>query len=488
MARIPVGGVIALEGVQTGDGRLIQDGAITWADLPLPLAWLQVEQHSAPADGVQVGIITELARSVGGEIRWAGFVDDQIPEGREVIRRMEAGTAPFGNRWGISIDPDDYEVELVAPNGVQDEPMVVLASGMHAAGGRGVFRLGAGTRQSIPEPQSLTESLARIRPPVRAAAGDGDSPAGTVVMEASSDEIIERATRLRIRGATLCAVPAFDGAYAELTGQSMVDGIANGVRSAAELVAASATTNLLQTDATIWNAGLIVDDAGAPILAAGFPLAPPVEWFDDPELDEPTPLTITDDGRVFGHLGTWNSCHDGFPGTRPGDRDCVMLPQDADYTYFTRRGPVMRCREGCEIPIGTLTMDTGHHRPTNHQATESHYDDTGTQVAYVTAGTDQFGPWVAGCVRPDLSAEDVVRLRASPPSVDMRPRDGKLELRAVLLVNVPGFPVERGLAASGAPEDDALRSEMRAMVYERLVDQLDPYLIGHLENQIVPTT
>lgn len=435
MALTPVGGVIALEGVQTGDGRLLAENAVTWADPPLPLSWLQVEMHSEPGDGIQIGIITELARSTGGEIRWTGFIDDEIPGGAEVLRRMEKGSAPFGNRYGISIDPDDHKVQLVAPHGEEE---VVLASGS-VRGGSAVFRLGGGTR------------------PIIAAAGDKDTPDGEVLMEASSDQVIERVTRLRIRGATLCSVPAFSGAFCELMSAETI----------------TATSGYLQvTEMHIWDTGQIVDAEGEPVLAAGFPLAPPVEWFEYPNLSGPTPLTITDEGRVFGHIGTWNSCHDGF-----ADR-CVRLPEDADYEYFTRRGPVMRCREGCEIPVGTLTMDTGHHGATNHGATDAHYDNTGAAAAYVSAGTDEWGPWVAGCVRPDLSAEDVVRLRAAPPSVDIRPRDGRMELRAVLMVNVPGFPVER-IAASAAPEDARLR---------RMEEHLAPALADALLAEIVPTT
>src|SRR5574341_208430 len=55
------------------------------------------------------------------------------------------------------------------------------------------------------------------------------------------------------------------------------------------------------------------------VTAAGV-LYPPRAWFDNPKLTKATPLRITDDGRVYGHLATWRTCHLGV-----GNR-CVMAP------------------------------------------------------------------------------------------------------------------------------------------------------------------
>jgi hypothetical protein len=44
------------------------------------------------------------------------------------------------------------------------------------------------------------------------------------------------------------------------------------------------------------------------------PLRPPREWFDLPEANDPTPLTFTADGQVFGHLALYETCHSGFQG------------------------------------------------------------------------------------------------------------------------------------------------------------------------------
>jgi hypothetical protein len=44
---VPVRGVAVNVGEQTGDGRYIVPGAVTWAELPLPFAWLvDGDQHA----------------------------------------------------------------------------------------------------------------------------------------------------------------------------------------------------------------------------------------------------------------------------------------------------------------------------------------------------------------------------------------------------------------------------------------------------------
>jgi hypothetical protein len=73
-------------------------------------------------------------------------------------------------------------------------------------------------------------------------------------------------------------------------------------------------------------------------------------------------------------------------------------------------------------------------------------------VADVVAGEDEHGIWLAGGLRPSVSAEQVRELRGASLSGDWRSIGGNLELVAALAVNVPGFPVPRvqaGLAASG---------------------------------------
>lgn len=180
--------------------------------------------------------------------------------------------------------------------------------------------------------------------------------------------------------------------------------------------------------------------------AAGAPLAPPDVWFNDPRLDRPTALTVTADGRVYGHLATWGTCHTGM--TQGGM--CVTAPHSAtDYRMF-HLGEV-ETASGAALPVGRLTLGTGHAGTRlGFRAAASHYDNTGTQVAVVRAGEDEHGIWLAGSVTPEASPEQVAALRRSPLSGDWRRVAGNLELVAALAVNSPGFPIPRPRAAADA--------------------------------------
>jgi 2'-5' RNA ligase len=184
--------------------------------------------------------------------------------------------------------------------------------------------------------------------------------------------------------------------------------------------------------------------------ASGGPDLPPVEWFTDPGLDGPTPLQIDpESGRIFGHIATWGTCHIGI------SKRCTPPPRSkSDYAYFNV-GALRALEDDAvrTVGVGHLTMNTGHASLSASMAeTMAHYDNTGTVAADVAAGEDRHGIWVAGRLRPELPEEDVHRLLAAPPSGDWRSRDGALELVGVLAVNVPGYPVPRARVASGAPE------------------------------------
>jgi hypothetical protein len=186
--------------------------------------------------------------------------------------------------------------------------------------------------------------------------------------------------------------------------------------------------------------------------AAGFaPVYPPADWFADPELAGPTALTVTRDGRIYGHAALWDSCHVGFPGR------CIAPPRSSSgYSHF-HLGEISTA-EGHEVFVGKITLASGHASTASgmtEQAARAHYDDTGTVAAYVRAGDDQYGIWLAGSVRSDLPAERLQDLRANPVSGDWR--NG--ELIAAHCVPTPGFPVPRvasRLAASAAEPPLAL--------------------------------
>lgn len=382
----PVQGVLCVEGIQTGDGRIWTPGALTWAPLPLPLAWLaDGDQHIDLTEmAPQIGVIAAIIRQ-GNVLVWTGLVDDEIPAGAELLRRMRTGSAGSGNRVGLSIDGDDWALEVVLTN--PDEVDVFML----ASGGEG---------ERLPTRTELRTMVA--------AAGEGD-PGGMVLFEDAVDELLWRFTRTRIRGATVCMVPAFAECYMELPPEE---------------------TSL------------------AASLAVARPEPPfPADWFTDPELDGPTPLTVTADGRVYGHVAAWESCHVGY-----ADR-CVAPPRsECEYAHAHTR-PAIALDDGTSVRPGSITVGTGHASlSADPDATVAHYDDTGTCAALVRYGEDAHGIWAAGVVNPTATDDQVWALRCSPVSGDWRRRDGNLELHAVLSVNVPGFPIPDAVAASAAGE------------------------------------
>lgn len=185
------------------------------------------------------------------------------------------------------------------------------------------------------------------------------------------------------------------------------------------------------------------DDAGDDTMtAAAAPLRPPPQWFEKPELDGPTRLKVTEEGRVYGHLAQWGVCHMGI-------RDaCRMAPHsNTGYRYFMD-GTVITA-DGSERPVGKITVGTGHaDLRLGYVPAADHYDNTGTVAAVVAIHEDQWGPVVAGGAVPEATQEQLAVLRRSPLSGDWRPTPHGLELVAALAVNSPGFPI-MGFTASG---------------------------------------
>lgn len=369
-------GVIAREGEMTGDGRMIEDGALRWDDLPIPLrvAFKDVGGH----DGAEVcGRIETVERRDGGDIYATGTFDLGSAVGAEAFRQVEGQMSN-----GVSIDTDDVTFRIMA-------------------------------KADIPE-DSDSES-------------DAD-PEGRVKVAAmsSSDEltVIESA---RLRAATLVAVPAFATARVYAAGQAPDKTEAEDDRggSADEPAEERPSRDSLT--------------------AAAIPTAPPEAWFKDPALPGPTALVVEDDGRVYGHIAAWGTCHIGQIGK------CVEPPTSpSNYAYF--RTGALQTAEGTSVAVGHLTMGTGHAGPRDSaNAAAEHYDNTGTVFADVAAGEDAYGIWVAGSLRPGITAEQVRVARSAPISGDWRTIRGSLELVGALAVNVPGFPVPRpqGLLASG---------------------------------------
>ena len=233
-------------------------------------------------------------------------------------------------------------------------------------------------------------------------------------------------TKARVMAVTMVPKPAFQECSIELIKQKQENGmIPDGEYS--DLPSEEETSALIACAAVV----------------AAVPVVPPRNWFSNPDLGGPTPLTVTDDGRVFGHIAAWDVNHIGLAyGTKP--------PRSrSKYAYF--HTGVVRTEDGSDMPVGQLTL-AGGHAPLQADASAAakHYDDTASAFADVHAGEDRFGIWVSGALRPSVSPEQVRAIRAAAPSGDWRPINGSLELVAVCQVNVPGFPIARARVASGS--------------------------------------
>src|SRR4051794_22740908 len=59
--------------------------------------------------------------------------------------------------------------------------------------------------------------------------------------------------------------------------------------------------------------GMIRQPAG-PLVASAIPVKPPAAWFTNPNLTQLSPLSVTADGRGFGHIASWREDHIGMNG------------------------------------------------------------------------------------------------------------------------------------------------------------------------------
>lgn len=397
-------GPITFEEQLTGDGRLIELGALGWDTLPVSIRHV-VEDVGAHMNAVVVGRILTIERREGGVIWATGDFDLGSAAGIEAARQVREGLTT-----GVSVDLDAVSFEIRVAKEVLDEM--------------------EGTAEPIEEGEEVKVER------------EADSEGRVTVVKIAADDEVTVFTEARIRAATLVAIPAFEGARIS---------IVSGTATPADTDGAEDIPTSDEDDPAPM--ALVPDQTPAPstpeaLVAAAAPSRPPSVWFADPRLSGPTPFTVDDDGRVYGHIATWGTCHIGNP---EGAGRCTEAPRTlTDYAYF-RTGETVT-DNGDRIPVGVITLDTLHARgDLGARATMAHYEDTGSGVADVSAGEDEYGIWVAGSLRPGVTADQVRVLRASPLSGDWRRIGGNLELVAALAVNVPGFPVPRpsGLVASG---------------------------------------
>lgn len=190
-----------------------------------------------------------------------------------------------------------------------------------------------------------------------------------------------------------------------------------------EILTASATEVHVST-ASIW----IEEEAPMVACAAG-PIDPPASFFARKSYRKPTPLFVTDDGEVGGHLATWE-CHVGFE-----DRCMRARPSRDGYARF-HTGAIVT-REGQHLRVGRIQVKPHAKRKMTIDETLAYYSDPKTVAAFVAIWDDDIGIACAGVTRSDAPPELLRDFYANPPSGEWR----RGELMGFSCVPLPGLPV-----------------------------------------------
>lgn len=408
-------GVLIVEGLPSGDGRQIAEGALTWRELPVALMLQTV--NAAGHDGAIIcGSIHKIERDGQNILGFGKF--DSGAAGQEALRLLSEGTMR-----GVSADIDSVVVEFLSENGDVVSIEDVMMGGVEAM-------------------EVLVEG--------------------------------------RIMGATLCPFPAFQEAHVKVISSDQPDEamVASGADYRGDVWRVSSPIGM-------WPAGgdrpaSIVASAALQSLVASaaaeeivdVPANPPAEWFGQGEMVEPQPFTVYPDGRCYGLVARFGSCHIGFT-----DR-CVDVPRTGcAYKHF--RNKSVKTEEGTLVATGPIFMDTVHpNLRLLASDAQAHYAHTGCAVADVALYENEYGIVAAGALRPGLTEAQVRTFRGSDVSPDWRKIGGRLEIVGLLSVNVSGFVVE-GLVASGAEISaargryDTVAGECTALVAAGMVHKAD---------------
>lgn len=443
---VPWHGVLAPEGIASGDGRKFAVGSLRVRPLPLPLTW-QKTSADGHSGSVTVAKIDRIER-VGNEMRATGFML-ATPEADEVIGLL----AEFG-KFGVSVDADDasFEMNEELQEVVFTDARIASASIVAIpAFAEAWVSLGEAPLDFMPETGTVVsepDALVAAHEFLDVAPGLTEDGPGWLTNPVDTDRLRDYWVRGEGAAKIGWGVPGdFNRCrinLAEYVKPQYLNGYcanrhfdALGVWPGQEATAAD-TLELAETA-----------PAEALGLVASVGTHAPSEWFVDPKFEIgdgrlvkdkagnwACPMTITEDGQVFGHIAGWKTCHNNWA------NQCVTAPHSpSDYAHY-RLGEVLTDKG--TVPVGSLTIGGGHAGPNlSMRAARQHYDDASAAFADVTVGEDEFGIWFAGWIRPGTSNEMVHAARASKLSGDWRKSPYGLDMIAALAVNTPGFTLPR---------------------------------------------
>lgn len=203
-------------------------------------------------------------------------------------------------------------------------------------------------------------------------------------------------------------------------------------------------------------------------------------FFGDPKFTKPTPLTIDENGHVYGHVREHGTCYQ--YGNGAGDGGFCLEPPDSacGYAKFELHGAKMD--DGSIARVGALTFGSGHESRGSLKASVKHYNDVATMAAKVNAGTDEFGVWINGEVL-DEYADKAYDLLLSPLSGHWEPdadNGGHLEMIAAHVVVTPGYSVRRivaGFDDAGQPNSLILTNYPAEIVAASVEETGGPALV-----------
>lgn len=432
-------GVIAREGVYTDDGRFFESGALRIQPLPFPARFQRSDVGGH--DGAVVIGNTEGVRRYQGAIRaWGTFADGALTPEVDEIQGLMATRMMRGNSVdGSNVLESNFAVHI-------DDQGNVFEHYRSA-------RLRATTFVAVP---AFADAEVFIGPPPEEWLMEGeplsteqDVPDATTELDlddlvAAVGRVPEQLADYWLSGEGAAKLGGPDGYFTRCRSQ-LAAYVSPGKLS-------GMCANLHYRKWGTWPG----QDAAADVLVAALESVKfTAADFDPVELDGPTPITITDDGHVYGHLAAWGTCHTGFSDV------CVQPPKSqTGYALFHQGG--VKLDTGETLRVGKLTVHAGHAKPTlGLRAATAHYDNSALAAAAVRAYEDAWGIAISGMVIPGTPDDVVEELRLSPLSGDWRAYNGNLELIAALGVNVPGFPIvgskdgqQVSLVAAGALQAD----------------------------------
>lgn len=449
----------ALYASEKDDDASLEDVLSAIADLT---QLLTPSEASVQVEQVEQSVVeTDIEVPIPEHFSWEGVL---------TYEGLETGDRRFFKEGAVTWDqellPFPFKWQRVSAEGHDSSITIGRVDSIFRAE-NGEIR-GSGVILSGPDAPSESQEYVNL---VKAGAAggvsiDGDS-AEFEIIESDTDDPWDfkmEFSSINIRALTAVDIPAFAGAKITLSESVVADGT-----PASEVIEEINETNEEFTRM------LVSDRSFESVVAAGIPVDPPLEWF-EAKFDSLQPITITDDGRVFGHLAGKETCHIGFG-------SCKTSPRGCDYDEYFHLGEI-KTASGDPVHVGHMTFGGGH-APLDKsaQAAAAYYDSTSRVSADIRAGEDEFGTWIAGALRPGLTPEDIREVRSAPLSGDWRPIKGKLQLLAAHAVNVPGFPIPRvrALVASGITEaliitedcDCDLSAEFQEMLYEMDIEAME---------------